>query len=204
MASPGASIANIDTQLDFDIQLTSPRFYGHKPLHPEDTHSKAVSTSAQIQRNLMTYSQSNPRLQAALSAIFSDLSWNLQTIPVPHQLLRNDALRVKVKDEQGNDWWPCQLGCPDGIPYCIRGTKTPIRQATKATSHVEWHLGLRRYACYVCAKTFTAKQELERHQNTHNESRVQLPCPNGCGRTFVDQDRVTNINRHLNDRCPNA
>ena len=122
-----------------------PPYYGNRP-SPNPLSDTPLS-SAEIQASLLALSDSNPSLQAALSAIFNSAEWVSQAEPVDEALITNRAIRFKEFDESGAEWWPCQLGCPGGIP--VNGAGTKITQATHAKTHIEWHLGLCRYACRV-------------------------------------------------------
>ncbi|CAG7853295.1 SubName: Full=Uncharacterized protein {ECO:0000313/EMBL:CCA70990.1} [Serendipita indica DSM 11827] len=182
-----------------DPSDASTSFYGHKPANPKYPKGPKLS-SDKVEEELLAFAGSDGPMSAALNSLFSDARWRSQLKPIPLNMLRGEPLRVKERDSSGQNWWPCQLGCPGGIPVNGHG---PIKQATKVTDHIDWHLGIRRYACVHCNKKFPLKQTVERHLNTHSESRTYSPCPNNCGFKTKVEDKVSNITRHL-EACPNA
>ncbi|KIM28338.1 hypothetical protein M408DRAFT_308270 [Serendipita vermifera MAFF 305830] len=178
-----------------DAVIGLPEFYGHYV----DPVSDEAHKSDEIEASLLQLSEPNPALHTALQAIFTSPEWMSQTAPVDVNLLRDNNLRVKEKDEAGKDWWPCQLGCPDGIPLTLRRTK--LSQATHATEHIEWHLGLKRFACSICLLTFTRAKDRDSHEDLHRDPK-NLPCEYGCGFIFP-HDKPGNRTRHYQTACPN-
>jgi hypothetical protein len=115
-------------------------------MYPNDRHrANLKETSAQIEENLLDLTASEPALNSALTHIFNDPGWLSQIQPIDAAILRQDALRPKVFNGEGNGWYPCQLGCVDGVPHS--GSK--ITQPNRMTEHIEWHLGMRRHACCI-------------------------------------------------------
>jgi len=121
-----------------------PAYYGHKKV---GVFQNDTMPSNEIETSLLEFSESNATLHQALTAIFESPEWRTQNAPVKKELLQHPAVRgAEVRDANGK-WYPCQLGCPNGIP--LSGTQTQTRQPAKATEHVEWHLGMWRFACPV-------------------------------------------------------
>lgn len=192
--APSSSFSKSDSDEELQNQ-TQIQYYGHKRVteHLDSRKEK----SEEIEENLLRLSQSNPAVYDALKAIFDHVDWKSKMRPVDPTLLRNDALRVATRGDDNKTWYPCQLGCPNGI----RPGKKPITQPHKATEHVDWHLGIQRHECSVCHETFSRKQACDNHEKLHNHPEG-TPCPKECGVTFV-LPKKGNINRHLAHSCPN-
>lgn len=122
------------------------RYYGHKK------RNDVIEDSANIQENLLALSRNPPNqpLEDALLRIFDSEAWREQKPAVDVALLNDPAIRKKETDIDGNDWFPCQLGCPGGLAETQTGKQgKKTKQAGHATTHIEWHLGMHRYVCEV-------------------------------------------------------
>jgi hypothetical protein len=97
----------------------------------------------------MNQSPPNQALYDALTAIFQTDAWQKQNAPVDAKLLNNDAIRKKESDGKGKPWYPCQLGCPNGLSETQTGKQGKNTQPGHATTHTEWHLGMHRFECSV-------------------------------------------------------
>lgn len=150
-----------------DPSDASTSFYGHKPANPKYPKGPKLS-SDKVEEELLAFAGSDGPMSAALNSLFSDARWRSQLKPIPLNMLRGEPLRVKERDSSGQNWWPCQLGCPGGIPVNGHG---PIKQATKVTDHIDWHLGIRRYACVHCNK----KISFEANSRTTFEHPQRVP-----------------------------
>jgi len=78
--------------------------------------------------------------------IFNDPGWRTQSQPIDVPVLRKPELRPKLSDDKGNVWYPCQLGCVNGMP---ENSRNRITQPGHMTEHIEWHLGMKRQACRI-------------------------------------------------------
>ena len=175
LASPQASFSSLP-EPGGKIVFKDPWQDGLAYLVPENFGSDTFSPSlAGLDDVFAPTGESQTRENALTSNANEDASFATTGFTLDEIMVFRGAPDASDPDQR----WICRF------PGC--GERRFLR-AENIKSHIQTHLGDRRYSCTECTKRFVRQNDLKRHVGTHSGEK---PYPCACGSRFVRVDALT-------------